>query len=58
VSKDLWIVGEPVRAEAARPILTLASPPDGELAVTSPRVAEDMFWLGRFAERAEAVVRL
>jgi transglutaminase superfamily protein/uncharacterized protein with alpha-helical domain and ER motif/circularly permuted ATPgrasp domain protein len=35
-----------------------ASPPDGELAVISPRVAEDMFWLGRYAERAEAVVRL
>ena len=49
---------EPVRAEAARPVLTLASPPDGELAVISPRVAEDMFWLGRYAERAEAVVRL
>ena len=58
VSKDVWIVGEPVRAEAARTILTLASPPDGELAVISPRVAEDMFWLGRYAERAEAVVRL
>jgi uncharacterized circularly permuted ATP-grasp superfamily protein/uncharacterized alpha-E superfamily protein len=59
VSKDVWILGEAVRpAEPARPVLAAARPPDLARAVISPRVAEDLFWLGRYAERAEAIVRL
>jgi uncharacterized alpha-E superfamily protein len=59
VSKGVWILGEAVRpAEPARPVLAAARPPDLARAVISPRVAEDLFWLGRYAERAEAIVRL
>jgi uncharacterized alpha-E superfamily protein len=32
--------------------------PGGAPGVTSPRVLSDMFWLGRYAERAEGMVRL
>jgi uncharacterized circularly permuted ATP-grasp superfamily protein/uncharacterized alpha-E superfamily protein len=59
VSKDVWIVGEPVATP--QPMRTALAPvplPDMARAVISPRVAEDMFWLGRYAERAEAIVRL
>ena len=43
----------PVAAEPGEP-----TPPAAPLAVLSPRVAADMFWLGRYAERAEGTARL
>jgi uncharacterized alpha-E superfamily protein len=53
VSKDVWVLG-------SRPI-TLRLPPTtlpAAAGVLSARVAADLFWLGRYAERAEGTARL
>ncbi|MGI5127488.1 circularly permuted type 2 ATP-grasp protein [Pseudonocardia sp. CA-107938] len=54
LAKDVWIVGEPAppRPDRVAPSIAPSTPP------LSPRVADDLFWLGRYAERAEAVARL
>lgn len=60
-AKDVWVRAAPtpvpavevaeerVRHVAARPALDV---------ISSPRVLDDLFWLGRYGERAEATVRL
>ncbi len=53
VSKDVWVLG-------SRPI-TVPLPPavtPAAAGVLSARVAADLFWLGRYAERAEGTARL
>lgn len=57
-AKDVWVVGE--RAETTgRPVFgtdeAVPAPAPGGV---SPRVAEDLFWLGRYSERAEDTARL
>lgn len=54
LAKDVWIVGEPAvaRPEPAPPPLAPLLP------ALSPRMAEDLFWTGRYAERAEDTTRL
>ena len=54
LAKDVWIVGEPTppRPERVAPSIAPSTPP------LSPRVADDLFWLGRYAERAESTARL
>ncbi|GAA4548183.1 circularly permuted type 2 ATP-grasp protein [Pseudonocardia xishanensis] len=56
LAKDVWVVGE--RAERA----VLGPPDEGSAQLpaggVSPRVAEDLFWLGRYSERAEDTARL
>ncbi|MGH3727065.1 MAG: circularly permuted type 2 ATP-grasp protein [Mycobacterium sp.] len=61
-AKDIW-VQQPDRDQTER-ALTVA-PADlpaarlaGSDAVSSPRVLSDLFWLGRYGERAENLVRL
>jgi uncharacterized alpha-E superfamily protein len=60
-AKDIW-VRTPTRAKAER--VTVASAelpamtPSGTRGVSSPRVLSDLFWLGRYAERAENMARL
>ena len=53
VAKDVWVSGRdrprPPRVDRAR---RAPRPP------LSPRVAADLFWLGRYAERAEGTARL
>jgi uncharacterized circularly permuted ATP-grasp superfamily protein/uncharacterized alpha-E superfamily protein len=71
-AKDVW-VRVPTRAKAERipavPPVELARPdvagraapvmtPSPTRAVSSPRVLSDLFWLGRYAERAENMARL
>ncbi|PFG40076.1 putative circularly permuted ATP-grasp superfamily protein [Georgenia soli] len=58
-AKDVWVLApEPLRVAAP------ALPGHGLLpgrspdATISPRVADDLFWLGRHTERAEAAVRM
>ena len=57
-SKDIWVLG----SGSAKS--TEFWPSEGELPVVQPggslpaRAAENLFWLGRYAERAEATVRL
>ncbi|GGF46093.1 hypothetical protein GCM10011519_19980 [Marmoricola endophyticus] len=57
-SKDVWVLKaspeDPDQGLAeVLPLSTLRAPE-----VTVPRVLEDMFWLGRYVDRAEAALRL
>ncbi len=63
VSKDVWVLSE---VEAG---LTAGAPFAGQVELgaliplvpatgLSPRVADDLFWMGRYAERAEGTARL
>jgi uncharacterized circularly permuted ATP-grasp superfamily protein/uncharacterized alpha-E superfamily protein len=53
VAKDVWVLGPGVVPE---PVVPAAAPDVAE--VLTPRVAADLFWLGRYAERAEGTARL
>ncbi|ORW87890.1 hypothetical protein AWB92_23470 [Mycobacterium sp. IEC1808] len=60
-AKDVWVrPTERARAET----VTLPSPPEpaktaaGTWGVSSPRVLSDLFWMGRYGERAEEMARL
>lgn len=57
-AKDIWI-RPPTRA-AAEHVLTVPSVrlPSGTEFISSPRVLSDLFWIGRYAERAEGLARL
>jgi uncharacterized circularly permuted ATP-grasp superfamily protein/uncharacterized alpha-E superfamily protein len=61
VAKDIW-VRTPTRVTAERtpaPVVELpAMTPSPTRAVSSPRVLSDLFWLGRYSERAESMARL
>lgn len=59
VNKDTWILAD----QPEKPISLL--PPSGQIsalvngqAEMPSRVAENLFWLGRYAERAESILRL
>ncbi|CAN5455046.1 circularly permuted type 2 ATP-grasp protein [soil metagenome] len=61
-AKDIW-VRPPDRAKAERtptvPSVQLpAMTPSGTQGISSPRVLSDMFWMGRYSERAENLARL
>jgi uncharacterized circularly permuted ATP-grasp superfamily protein/uncharacterized alpha-E superfamily protein len=59
-AKDIW-VRPPTRAQAEVTIPAVELPamkPSGTGGVSSPRVLSDLFWLGRYAERAESMARL
>ncbi|HYZ66232.1 MAG TPA: circularly permuted type 2 ATP-grasp protein, partial [Mycobacterium sp.] len=59
-AKDIWVrtparvTVEQVPVAAELPVMT----PSPTLAVSSPRVLSDLFWMGRYAERAENMARL
>jgi uncharacterized circularly permuted ATP-grasp superfamily protein/uncharacterized alpha-E superfamily protein len=57
ISKDVWVLSAASQAgqESYRPGLT---GPETVSAAVSPRVGEDLYWLGRYTERAESVTRL
>lgn len=55
VAKDVWVLG---RATVGPTPVATTAPLDAEPGTLSPRVAADLFWLGRYAERAEDTARL
>lgn len=57
-AKDIW-VRPPTRARAEQ-TLTIPSVelPSGTRFISSPRVLSDLFWMGRYGERAENMARL
>jgi len=64
LSKDVWVVSPtPIEQRRAtqrlrqigEPILAHASPPSAAMV---PRVLSDLYWFGRYAERAEDLLRL
>ena len=60
ISKDTWVLG--LRARAAVRLLVAPRPAGGGRSTRPGRCrrapAENLFWLGRYAERAEAMARL
>jgi uncharacterized circularly permuted ATP-grasp superfamily protein/uncharacterized alpha-E superfamily protein len=61
-AKDIW-VRPPTRASAERiptvPVVELpAITASGTQGISSPRVLSDLFWMGRYGERAEDLARL
>jgi uncharacterized circularly permuted ATP-grasp superfamily protein/uncharacterized alpha-E superfamily protein len=59
-AKDIW-VRTPTRVTAERIPSAVELPgmtPSSTRAVSSPRVLSDLFWMGRYAERAENMARL
>ncbi|UQX87472.1 circularly permuted type 2 ATP-grasp protein [Jatrophihabitans telluris] len=60
ISKDVWILSSAgaVADEGELSRLVGLTGPETVSAAVSPRVAEDLYWLGRYAERAEDVLRL
>lgn len=63
VAKDVWVRSTRVEAPDRREgrVWLYEGPlvaPEPVESTASPRVLEDMFWLGRYAERTEDVVRL
>ncbi|MGV0852477.1 circularly permuted type 2 ATP-grasp protein [Mycolicibacterium phlei] len=57
-AKDVW-VRAPERATVEVPPVELpAITPSPTRAVSSPRVLSDLYWIGRYAERAEHMARL
>lgn len=57
VAKDVWVRGAEADSQADREPIRIAGAAT-TVASTSARAAENLFWLGRYAERAEATVRL
>ncbi|MFV0464418.1 MAG: circularly permuted type 2 ATP-grasp protein [Nostocoides sp.] len=60
ISKDVWVLAEDSGDPGAAGWLhdgPASSPADGYLAM-SPRVLSDLFWAGRYATRAEDLIRL
>jgi uncharacterized circularly permuted ATP-grasp superfamily protein/uncharacterized alpha-E superfamily protein len=59
ISKDTWVLAsEPEKLSGLSPAVgppVVAIHPDGSM---SSRAAENLFWLGRYAERAESMARL
>ncbi|KAA8967331.1 circularly permuted type 2 ATP-grasp protein [Mycobacterium sp.] len=59
-AKDIWVQPQ-IRAQAEVTVPPVEPPtvkPSGTRGVSSPRVLSDLFWLGRYAERAENMARL
>ncbi|KUI17305.1 hypothetical protein AU193_03175 [Mycobacterium sp. GA-1285] len=58
-AKDVWVrAPERGTVERVPPVDLPAITPSPTRAVSSPRVLADMFWAGRYAERAEHMARL
>ncbi|MDF1764135.1 MAG: circularly permuted type 2 ATP-grasp protein [Oleibacter sp.] len=59
VSKDTWIVAsEPERATTNLPVSDDKPARETELINLPSRVLENLYWMGRYAERAEASLRI
>lgn len=61
MSKDVWVrADETTPGEGEAPTLpsVLAGASPAGYAAPAPRVAADLYWMGRYAERAEAAARL
>ena len=57
-SKDTWVLGKPEQSNYARIAADpadAAPPPTGDL---PSRVADNLFWLGRYTERVESMIRI
>ena len=59
LGKDVWVLAsEPERQETLLPSRETQTPTVTQESEVSSRVADNLFWIGRYAERAEGLVRL
>jgi uncharacterized alpha-E superfamily protein len=65
IAKDVWVVsdhpivaGRPAGVRVRSEVEHLVAPVDAATAAMVPRVLADLFWFGRYAERAEDLLRL
>ena len=59
LSKDTWVVAsEPVRETSLLSVEGIDGPPTDRSAALPPAATENLFWLARYAERAEYTIRL
>ncbi|MBS1202328.1 MAG: hypothetical protein H6R22_837, partial [Chromatiaceae bacterium] len=59
LGKDAWVLAsEPERQETLLAVGETQSPAVTQESEVSSRVADNLFWMGRYAERAEGLVRL
>ena len=59
LAKDAWVLAsEPERQESLLATGELQTPAVTQESEVSSRVADNLFWIGRYAERAEGLVRL
>ncbi|MEY6431039.1 circularly permuted type 2 ATP-grasp protein [Thioalkalicoccus limnaeus] len=59
IGKDTWVLAsEPERQESLLGTGDLLAPAVAQESEVSSRVADNLFWIGRYAERAEGLVRL
>lgn len=56
-AKDIW-VRPPTRVKAETITVPSVELPSGTRFISSPRVLSDLFWMGRYGERAEHLARL
>lgn len=56
LSKDAWVTPGPPKPKPARPLAASGNHPEGE--ILTSRAADNLFWSGRYLERAEGVARL
>ncbi len=56
-AKDIW-VRPPTRVKAETLTVPSVELPSGTRFISSPRVLSDLFWMGRYGERAENLARL
>ncbi|WP_295403624.1 circularly permuted type 2 ATP-grasp protein [uncultured Thiocystis sp.] len=59
LGKDVWVLAsEPERQESLLGATDTQTPAVVQESAVSSRVADNLFWIGRYAERAEGLVRL
>lgn len=57
-AKDIWIRQQARAGAEPTPAVPVTDLPSGTQFISSPRVLSDLFWIGRYAERAEGLARL
>ncbi len=57
-AKDIWVRSPARTATESAITIPAVMPASGTVFVSSPRVLADLFWIGRYAERAENLARL
>jgi uncharacterized circularly permuted ATP-grasp superfamily protein/uncharacterized alpha-E superfamily protein len=58
MTRDVWVLSAHPVVRANRPPIESISPPSPFMGEISSRIAENLFWMGRYAERTEHTVRL
>jgi uncharacterized alpha-E superfamily protein len=58
VAKDIWVRSPAIATTDQTATIPSVKLPSGTQFISSPRVLSDLFWIGRYAERAEGLARL